>query len=221
MRKIVYIMRNTLFLLIFFFAATGVFAQNKGEKKTKKKSKFDYIITISTQFGDIEAILFDETPTHKENFLKLTKEGFYDSCTFHRVLANFMIQGGDPNSKPDGKGRIGTGGPGYTIDAEINTKFKHDKGMIAAARQPDRVNKERKSSGSQFYIVQNEKGSHHLDGSYTIFGRVIKGIEIVDKIAEQKVNARGKPSSPIYMKINYTKLKKKNITKMYGIEYPK
>ena len=185
-----------------------------------KGSKHDYIITITTQFGDIEAILFDETPKHKMNFIKLAQEGYYDSTTFHRVLENFMVQGGDPYSKPGGKGMVGTGGPGYTIDAEFNTKFLHDKGMIAAARQPDRVNKERKSSGSQFYIVQNEKGAHHLDGNYTIFGKVIKGLDVVDKIAAQKVNSRGKPSNPIYMKVKSTKMKKKDITKMYGITYP-
>ncbi|MGB0523039.1 MAG: peptidylprolyl isomerase [Flammeovirgaceae bacterium] len=212
-------MKNAICLL--FFCATITCAFGQKELNLKKKSKFDYIFTISTQFGDIELILFDETPIHKENFFKLTKEGFYDSCTFHRVLDNFMIQGGDPNSKPNGNGRVGTGGPGYTLDAEFNTKFQHDKGMLAAARMPDRINKERKSSGSQFYIVQNEKGAHHLDGSYTIFGKVIKGIEVVDQIATQKVNAKGKPSEPIYMKVNYTRLKKKNITKMYGIEYPK
>ena len=180
-------MKNTFYfaiVLAIFINIPVAFVQKSNKKKSSKKSKHDYIITISTKYGDMEFILFDETPEHKANFIKLIKEGYYDSCTFHRVLANFMIQGGDPNSKPGGTGRIGTGGPGYTLEAEFNTKFKHDKGMLAAARQPDVVNKDRRSSGSQFYIVQNSTGAHHLDGTYTIFGRVIRGMDVLDKIAE-------------------------------------
>lgn len=217
-------MRKTFYLFVILAIIASLptaFGQKTKKNKSPKKSKHDYIITITTKFGDIELMLFDETPVHKANFIKLVKEGYYDSCTFHRVLENFMLQGGDPYSKPGATGRIGTGGPGYVLDAEFNTKFKHDKGMLAAARQPDVVNKNRKSSGSQFYIVQNSTGAHHLDGVYTIFGRVIKGMEVLDKIAEQKVNRRGEPAEPIYMKVTYTRLKKKQITKLYGITYTK
>ena len=102
--------------------------------------------------------LYDETPLHRDNFVKLAKEGFFDGLLFHRVINNFMIQGGDPNSKGAEAGkRLGSGDPGYEIPAEINPKFYHKKGALAAARQGDRSNPERKSSGSQFYIVQGQQ----------------------------------------------------------------
>lgn len=115
-------------------------------------------VKISTTLGDIIVRLYDETPLHRDNFLKLAKEGYYDGTLFHRVIKNFMIQGGDPDSKgaPAGK-QLGTGGPGYTIEAEIKPKFIHKRGALAAARQGDEVNPERRSSGSQFYIVWGQQ----------------------------------------------------------------
>jgi cyclophilin family peptidyl-prolyl cis-trans isomerase len=113
------------------------------------------MVVIETKFGEMTVMLYDETPLHKENFLKLVNESFYDSLLFHRVIRNFMVQGGDPNSRGAVKGaRLGTGGPGYTIPAEFNNKFIHKKGALSAARQPDMVNPDKNSSGSQFYIVQ-------------------------------------------------------------------
>jgi len=111
-------------------------------------------VTIKTSEGDITVRLYDETPRHRDNFLKLAKEGYYNGTLFHRVIKNFMIQGGDPNSidAPEGM-TLGTGGPGYTIQAEILPQFIHKRGALAAARQGDEVNPERESSGSQFYIV--------------------------------------------------------------------
>ena len=111
-------------------------------------------VKIRTTFGDIVLRLYDETPLHRDNFLKLVKEGFYDGTLFHRVIKNFMIQGGDPDSKgaPADK-MLGVGGPGYTIEAEIKDGLFHKRGALAAARQGDEVNPERRSSGSQFYIV--------------------------------------------------------------------
>ncbi len=120
-------------------------------------SEKDYLVTIHTEYGDMHAILYDETPKHKENFIKLTKEGFYDSLLFHRVIQNFMIQGGDPDSKNAEPGaQLGSGGPDYTIDAEFIPKYHHKKGALSAARQPDQYNPQKKSSGSQFYIVQGQ-----------------------------------------------------------------
>ena len=116
----------------------------------------DEIAIISTGFGDMYVVLYDETPLHKENFLKLAEEGFYDSTTFHRVIEGFMIQGGDPNSKDEIPFNDGQGGPGYTIDAEFNSNLIHKKGALAAARLGDQQNPERKSSGSQFYIVHGQ-----------------------------------------------------------------
>lgn len=111
-------------------------------------------VKIQTTLGDITVRLYDETPQHRDNFLKLAKEGYYDGTLFHRVIKNFMIQGGDPDSKgaPAGK-QLGVGGPGYTIEAEIKPELIHKRGALAAARQGDEVNPERRSSGSQFYIV--------------------------------------------------------------------
>ncbi|NOY96075.1 MAG: peptidylprolyl isomerase, partial [Chlorobi bacterium] len=122
-------------------------AENIGNKK----------VLISTNFGDIVVELFNETPKHRDNFIKLANEHFYDGQLFHRVMKNFMIQGGDPGSKGAEPGkRLGMGGPGYTIPAEFNPKFFHKKGALSAARQPDQMNPRKRSSGSQFFIVQGE-----------------------------------------------------------------
>ncbi len=174
------------------------------------------VVTIHTDYGDIVVILFDETPEHKQNFLELAKGGYYDGTTFHRVMQGFMIQGGDPNSKDDDPANDGLGGPGFTIPAEFNRKFVHDKGALAAARQPDSINPAKASSGSQFYIVQGENGAHHLDGSYTIFGQTISGLDVVDKIAAQPVDSRNRPLQDIKMTMGVKKMSKKKITKEYG-----
>ena len=189
---------------------------SKAQAQKIKKNK-DYIVVLSTSFGDIHLALYDDTPKHKLNFIKLAQEGFYDSCTFHRVMNNFMIQGGDPESKPGGDSRkIGQGGPGYRIPAELVGKYAHDKGVLAAARQPDRINPEFESSGSQFYIVQNEKGAHHLDGTYTIFGEVIQGLDVVDEIAAQPVGRGNRPIKPIRIDAEVEWMKRKKINKVYG-----
>ena len=111
---------------------------------------------IDTSYGKMVVRLYDETPIHRDNFKKLVAEGFYDNTLFHRVIENFMVQGGDPNSKDDDPTNDGLGGPGYTIAAEFNPNFIHKKGAIAAARQGGELNPDRESSGSQFYIVHGE-----------------------------------------------------------------
>lgn len=139
------------FLLLFIISGNTVFAQ------AKKGS----ICEIQTEFGNIKVLLYDETPQHRDNFLKLVESGFYNGCTFHRVIKDFMIQGGDPNSKnPEYSGPLGTTGPGYNIPAEIVKGLYHKKGALAAARQGDQANPMRESSGSQFYLVQ---GKTHTD----------------------------------------------------------
>lgn len=261
----------------------------------------DYVVTIKTRHGDMKAILYDETPQHKENFLKLAKEGFYDSTLFHRVIKEFMIQGGDPNSKGAAPGsRLGNGGPGYTIPAEFNEKLIHVKGALSAARQSDSVNPEKESSGSQFYIVQGKVysteevtidmnklgmaaqqmmmqggrdslkqvlmnvyqnegpegygkklielkeliakemnvsvdgnmaddrveaytsvgGAPHLDDQYTVFGKVIAGLEIIDKIADEATDRSDRPNEDVMVTMEVEELPKKKITKLYGYEYP-
>ncbi|MFW5658995.1 MAG: peptidylprolyl isomerase, partial [Bacteroidota bacterium] len=129
-----------------------------GESAEKGDSKKQPDVIIETNYGNIEVKLYDDTPKHKENFIKLAKEGFYDNTTFHRVISGFMVQGGDPNTaKEDFVGQPGMGGPGYTIPNEISGKHLHKRGALAAARQGDQVNPLRESSGSQFFIVQGEQ----------------------------------------------------------------
>jgi cyclophilin family peptidyl-prolyl cis-trans isomerase len=142
-----------LFTLIFIL---GLFV-SCGQKDETTESTTDDIVVISTDFGEIYMALYDETPKHKENFLKLAREGFYDSTTFHRVMENFMIQGGDPNSKDEIPFNDGQGGPGYTLEAEFLPQFIHKKGALAAARLGDQQNPEKRSSGSQFYIVHGKE----------------------------------------------------------------
>jgi len=179
-------------------------------------------------------LLYDQTPKHRDNFIKLVKQHFYDSLLFHRVINNFMIQGGDPNSKNAAPGdtTVGEGDVGYTIPAEFNMQLFHKKGVIAAARE-DRPDKA--SSGCQFYIVQGKKftdsslnvtetkrlkhkipadqrevyktlgGTPHLDQGYTVFGEVIKGIAVIDKIAAEATDKRDRPLKNMWMKIRIRK----------------
>ncbi len=283
-------------LVLSFFTMISSCAQ--------KSSKSDYVVTIKTSYGDMVAILYDETPKHKANFVKLAKEHYFDSILFHRVIAGFMIQGGDPNSKKAKPGEpLGMGGPGYTVDAEFNPKFFHEKGALSAARLGDGQNPTKASSGSQFYIVQGtiipesnieelkidqmklnmafrqcmqnpankplidslnqiymtgdmeaykkklfsivprieketntkimkdvsaEKikayttngGAPHLDGEYTVFGKVIKGLEVIDKIAAVQKDGGDRPVEDIRMFVTVEELSKKKITKLYGYVYP-
>ncbi|MCL3780031.1 peptidylprolyl isomerase [Prolixibacteraceae bacterium JC049] len=240
------------------------------------------LVKIETPYGDIKVKLYNETPLHRDNFVKLTKDGYFDDLLFHRVIHNFMIQGGDPDSKDaPAEKRLGNGGPGYTIPAEITPKLIHKKGVLAAARLGDSVNPDRKSSGSQFYLVQgkvfsqgaldtlemrfNSKkrekirrelmleaqtemiklqkegkadaatnlmieveekadkafegtekfkfteeqrkvystvgGTPHLDGAYTVFGEIVEGLDIVDKIAEVETDSYDRPTKDVTMKI--------------------
>ena len=174
--------------------------EEKKEVKEEVVDKFENMtkVLIKTSLGDITIALYDETPLHKENFIKLVNEKFYDGVLFHRIIQNFMIQTGDPNSKQAKPGEmLGNGGPGYTIPAEIKPNLSHKRGAVAAARMGDQVNPRRESSGSQFYIVDNPNGAPHLNGAYTIFGEVISGMETVDKIAAQPKDARDRPLNDI------------------------
>jgi peptidyl-prolyl cis-trans isomerase B (cyclophilin B) len=187
------------------------------------------LVNIKTPMGDIVIELYDSTPEHKKNFLKLVDENFYDSLLFHRVMSGFMVQGGDPNSRNAGPNeRLGAGGPGYTIPAEIGAP--HFKGTLAAARQGDAVNPRRESSGSQFYLVQGNPvsdqmldnierqyglkynqtqrqkylevgGTPQLDGQYTVFGEVVKGLDVIDKIAAVRTNQADRPLEDVWMLI--------------------
>lgn len=146
--------------------------------------------------------LYNETPLHKANFLKLADTGFFDSITFHRIVPNFVIQGGDPNSKDSDPTNDGNGGPGYTIPAEITTALKHTYGAVGAARLPNNVNPQRESSGSQFYIVVNPSGTSNLNGDYTVFGKILSGMTAATAIVAQPRSATDRPLTDIKMDVN-------------------
>jgi cyclophilin family peptidyl-prolyl cis-trans isomerase len=281
---------------IFIFSVSLLFSSCAQKK--------DYVVTIKTDMGDMVAILYDETPKHKANFIKLAQDHFYDSLLFHRVIDGFMIQGGDPDSKNVQPGqRLGNGGPGYTVDAEFNPKLFHKKGALSAARLGDQMNPTKASSGSQFYIVQGtvipkesmdqltidqaklntglqqllqkeenkplydslsqlyytgdmqayqarinslvprieretgmkikkeisqEKidayttvgGAPHLDDGYTVFGQVIKGLDVIDKIAKVERDGADRPLENVRFTVTVEEMSKKKITKEFGYEYP-
>ena len=219
---------------------TVVLKATKGNKTITTKQMIQVtapercLVEIETEFGTMLAELYNSTPKHRDNFIKLADEGYYDDLLFHRVINGFMIQGGDPQSRNAPAGRpLGMGGPDYQIPAEFVDSLVHIKGAIAAARTN---NPEKKSSGSQFYIVQgspvteaglnqNEAmkrfhytpeqrkaylelgGTPHLDREYTVFGHVIKGLDIIDKIAAVETDqASGdRPRKDVKMKIRVIK----------------
>lgn len=193
-------------------------------------------VEIRTELGTMVVELYNETPQHRDNFLKLVREGKFDSLLWHRVIPAFMIQGGDPDSKGAAAGMpLGQGSLGYTVPAEFNTAFVHTKGALSAARTSDDVNPEKASSASQFYVVQGKSwqpselqmlldrknrgatpprysftpeqvaqyakmgGAPHLDGEYTVFGRVVEGLDVIDKIAAVPCDQRDRPLNDIRM----------------------
>lgn len=263
----------------------------------------DYLVVFHTPYGDMKAILYDETPLHKENFIKLVESGQYDSTIFHRVIKDFMIQGGDLNTKTniEDEDKIN-----YTIPAEISNQFSHIKGALAAARMGDNVNPKRASNGTQFYIVDGQTyeeneliqmaegrkaqqkqakvrellalkkyaslrnkvidmqksndleglmafmdnadslislefgeislyqfsedqikdyaaigGAPHLDGEYTVFGRVVEGFNVIDSISAVRTAQANKPVKDIYLTVELEKISKKKISTNYGYNYPR
>jgi len=273
-------MKRIVFFIVIVFSILG----NSCVGNSKKSG--ESIVSIKTEFGEIKVKLYEDTPKHRDNFIKLVNEGFYDDLLFHRVINNFMIQCGDPNSKNSKPNdMLGNGGPGYTIPAEINPKYFHKKGAVAAARLGGPKNPEKNSSGSQFYIVQgtvfrtgeldtlemvinkqrkdlmlrehyeaskdkfneckekNDKagfdilvaeiraevdsvyvsgpkftfskeqrdaystigGYPSLDGEYTVFGEVVEGLDVIDKIAAVKTNSANRPLEDVRMKIELVK----------------
>lgn len=273
-------MKKLVILFLIVYLGTGI-SCSQTQQKTNEP-----VVLISTDMGNIKIKLYNETPLHRDNFLKLVKEGFYNGGLFHRVINHFMIQGGDPDSKNAKPGAmLGNGGPGYTINAEIVPGLIHKKGAVAAARLGDQVNPQKASSGSQFYIVkgkvwrpgeldtfelrsnnnirqnimrtvftpaqqelekykqdhkesafnsrvaelqarvdslynlaakvkltENQRktyttvgGTPHLDGGYTVFGEVIEGLDIVDKISAVKTGQADRPLEDIKMTMKVVK----------------
>ena len=169
----------------------------KVEKKITELAE-EPVFDIVTNYGTIKIKLYADTPLHKANFAKLALSGFYDGLLFHRVINGFMIQGGDPLTKdPANADRFGTGGPGYTVPAEIVPTHRHKKGALAAARRGDAANPMKESSGSQFYIVQNEQTCAQLDGAYTVFGETVEGLDVIDKIAAVETDRRDRPVAQV------------------------
>ncbi|MDG1477110.1 MAG: peptidylprolyl isomerase [Vicingaceae bacterium] len=216
---------STALIAMLFFSISG-FSQ-----KAKKQTK----VLISTSYGEMTLVLYNETPKHRDNFIKLVKDGFYDGTLFHRVIQGFMIQGGDPDSKTAKKGQmLGNGGPGYTVPAEFNKHFYHKRGALSAARMGDGINPQKASSGSQFYIVQGKKydrknlegmgkrsgatytdeqikvyetegGTPQLDMNYTVFGEVIEGFDVIDKIAAVAKGRADRPKEDVKMTMKIVK----------------
>lgn len=217
-------------------------AVSEGKSRVKKQqivvappSPDKCLVAIETPYGVMVAELYNATPKHQDNFTKLVEQGFFDSLLFHRVIDGFMIQGGDPNSRNAPMSQaLGSGGPGYTIDAEFVDSLIHIKGALAAARTGDQVNPQKKSSGSQFYIVQGQPvndrdldmiesrknmryttaqrerykalgGTPFLDRDYTVFGRIIEGLDVIDAIAIQPGNSQNRPKTDIWMKMTFIK----------------
>jgi peptidyl-prolyl cis-trans isomerase B (cyclophilin B) len=149
---------------------------------------------ILTSHGTMRIKLYSKTPKHRENFQKLVADHYYDGIRFHRVIEGFMIQAGDPYSRDTSMINMwGQGGPDYTVPAEFVNEYWHKKGALAAARKGDMANPKKASSGSQFYIVHDENNCLHLDGQYTIFGEVVEGLDIIDRIAAVPVDNMDRP----------------------------
>lgn len=228
-------------IILLLTSAFFVLTVNAQKDSTLRKKDFKRDVLLQTTMGDIVVRLSDSTPLHRDNFLKLVKVGYFDSVLFHRVIKDFMIQGGDPDSKNAPSGQpLGNGGPAYTIPAEFRQTLFHKKGVIAAARDN---NPEKASSGSQFYIVQGKKftdaelenmennrlrrtipayqkevyktigGTPHLDQNYTVFGEVVKGLDVVDKIAAVETSKAADRDRPLQdvriLKMKLIKRKKK------------
>lgn len=213
-----------VFLIGIIFSNLTAMSQTTSQDKVIK-------FIIHTDYGDMKGYLYNETPGHRDNFAKLVKEGYYNDLLFHRVISQFMIQGGDPGSRNAKPGiSLGSGGPEYKIPAEFNKNLIHKKGALAAARQADNVNPKKASSGSQFYIVQGKSyqaaqldamaaqmglsytedqkkiygtvgGTPFLDMNYTVFGEITEGLDVIDKIAAVQKGPGDRPVQDVKMTI--------------------
>lgn len=224
-------MRKIIFSVLAI-AIVGIFVSLTYKKE---QTEAETMLLIKTNYGEMKVKLYNDTPKHRDNFIKLAKEGFFDGTLFHRVIKGFMIQGGDPESKNAKSGQqLGEGGPEYTIPAEFVPAHFHKKGALAAARMGDNVNPKKESSGSQFYIVQGKTyteqdltmmearrgikyteeqrkayltvgGTPMLDQNYTVFGEVVEGFDVIDKIAEVKTANADRPVEDVKMEVKVIK----------------
>ncbi|MBN2174360.1 MAG: peptidylprolyl isomerase [Bacteroidales bacterium] len=187
-------LRYLIILMIALPLVFGSCKKDKEEEQTPAPQKYQ-VVKVETDFGNFMIWLYDDTPQHKENFINLVGQGFFDSLIFHRVVYDFVIQGGDPEG-------TGYGGPGYNIPAEIVAAHHHIYGSVGAARLPDNLNPDRESNGSQYYIVCDPDGEPSLDGDYTVFGIVFSGMDVVFDISQVPVDvdANHRPLDNVYMK---------------------
>jgi cyclophilin family peptidyl-prolyl cis-trans isomerase len=228
-KNLILIMKKILVIMtILAFPAFSLQAQDKKAPSAGKEK----IVEISTEYGIMKVKLYNETPKHRDNFIKLASEGFYNDLLFHRVIKGFMIQGGDPQSKnATPEKMLGSGDVGYKVPAEINDNLYHKKGALCAARDG---NPEKASSGCQFYIVQGKTytdeelnafetragvkytekqrndyktigGTPHLDKNYTVYGEVIEGMDVIDKIAAVKTKPGDRPEKDVKMTVKVIK----------------
>lgn len=188
-------------------------------KKTDNKETpaYEDIIEIKTSFGTMHMWLYKQTPLHRKNFLDLTRNGFFDSTTFHRIISGFVIQGGDPNSKDTIAANDGSGGPGYTIPAEITDSLTHKYGAVGAARDN---NPAKASNGSQFYIVVDPNGEPGLNKNYTVFGMVFSGMDIAKTIAVQPKDTKDRPKTNILMDVNIVQKTAEQLKSEFGFIVP-
>lgn len=230
-------MKKIMAVATMLLFATSIYGQQKKSSKgmAKPQTPNETMVDITTDYGTIRIKLYNETPKHRDNFMKLAQEGFYNGTIFHRVMNGFMMQGGDPTSKGAAAGvQLGNGGPGYTVPAEFNQNLFHKKGALCAARMGDQVNPNKESSGSQFYIVQGRiagdeelnstemrlgikytpeqkqtyktiGGTPFLDMNYTVFGEVVSGLDVVDKICAVQTQPGDRPATDVKMTVTPVK----------------
>jgi cyclophilin family peptidyl-prolyl cis-trans isomerase len=203
--------RRWTFIGVFLLICTISCKEKEQPYDKKELGEEVALVKLKTGVGDMVLWLYPETPLHYDNFLQLAKEGFYNGTIFHRVIPGFMIQGGDPDGN-------GSGGPGYTIPAEIRPNIRHKRGSLAAARLGDNVNPSKASSGSQFYISVSTQGTSSLNGEYTVFGEVLEGMEVADKIVNMPRNPfNDRPNQPVSMEMEVFTMLKDSVALRYGI----
>ena len=192
-------MKRIVLILAAAMAIASCACRNESEQAAETEMEMENTVAepefeMVTSHGTMKIKLYSMTPKHRDNFVKLVKEKYYDGMRFHRVIEGFMIQGGDPYSRDTTKMDLwGQGGTDYTVPAEFVSKYWHKKGAIAAARKGDMANPTKASSGSQFYIVHDENNCLHLDGQYSIFGEVTEGLDVIDKIAAVPTDRYDRP----------------------------
>ncbi len=193
-------MKRIVLILAAAMAIASCACRNESEQAAETQTEMEKTLIAEPEFemvtshGTMKLKLYSMTPKHRDNFVKLVNEKYYDGMRFHRVIEGFMIQGGDPYSRDTTKMDLwGQGGPDYTVPAEFVSQYWHKKGAIAAARKGDMANPTKASSGSQFYIVHDENNCLHLDGQYSIFGEVTEGLDVIDKIAAVPTDRYDRP----------------------------